>query len=282
MFNNGVIMSFDESLRTARNQFENKNYRNARLLYFRALDQTQDKKAQAIIWSELSWVYYHEGQYQQAVEAAENVLINDPDYRGVSDVYRLQGFSYLAMQNETMAERMLALSLQHDSESDKQNYTKFEMGKLHFKRGSYDLAYPYFESTLEYFEKKQREYLHSTLFYLGFIFYYLQNDRKATELFDRLLRESNDKTRKASALFGLAFVQFRKKDYPRVISLCENIISEDEQFYDKESVAFLTAASYHYLGRKDVFEAYYQQIQAAYPDGRYAKELDRLRSSATN
>ena len=44
-----------------------------------------------------------------------------------------------------------------------------------------------------------------------------------------------------------------------------------------ESVGFLTAASFKLLGRDDIFEKYYVELKKNYPQGRYAKELDRIR-----
>jgi len=61
-----------------------------------------------------------------------------------------------------------------------------------------------------------------------------------------------------------------------VISLSEKIISLDENFFDRESVGFLTAASYFYLGRRDIFHEYYEQMIKSYADGRYSEELKRL------
>ena len=53
----------------------------------------------------------------------------------------------------------------------------------------------------------------------------------------------------------------------------------DEQFFDRESLGFLTAASYFYLGRKDIFAEYYDQMIKSYPQGRYRQELENLAKS---
>jgi tetratricopeptide (TPR) repeat protein len=116
----------------------------------------------------------------------------------------------------------------------------------------------------------------SVLFYLGFIYYYLNNFEMSREYFDRILKESSSKQRDASAYFGIAFNEFHDKNYLNVISLCEKIINLDENFFDKESLGFLTAASYFYLGRKDIFRRYYSQLIKTYPEGRYKKELEKL------
>ena len=69
-------IKFQESLKKARLHFEKKEHKNARLMYFQALNLTSSNENKAIIWAEVSWVYYYEKDYQKAIEAAENVLIN--------------------------------------------------------------------------------------------------------------------------------------------------------------------------------------------------------------
>ena len=91
-----------------------------------------------------------------------------------------------------------------------------------------------------------------------------------------------DEKRKASALFGLAFITFSAKEYLKTINLCEAITSSDSQFFDMETLGFLSAASFFYLGRKDIFQDYYKQLIKQYPGGRYRQELDNLHSEITN
>ena len=76
----------------------------------------------------------------------------------------------------------------------------------------------------------------------------------------------------------MAYVDYQNKNYLEVISLCEKIISLDEDFFDKESVGFLTAASYLHLGREDIFTVYFDQMSKTYPSGRYINELRELQS----
>ena len=151
---------------------------------------------------------------------------------------------------------------------------------MYFAQGQYDLAYPYFKEILKFFQEVNSEYSLSILFYLGFINYYLNNLVKSRENFMQILSEKTSPQREASAKFGLAFLEFREKNYLNVISLCEEILVRDEDFFDKESVGFLTAASYFYLGRKDIFRAYYSQMKETYPRGRYSAELEKLNVSA--
>jgi hypothetical protein len=76
----------------------------------------------------------------------------------------------------------------------------------------------------------------------------------------------------------MAYVEYQNKNFLEVISLCEKIVSLDENFFDKETVGFLTAASYLHLGREDIFNVYFDQMQKTYPSGRYINELKELQS----
>jgi tetratricopeptide (TPR) repeat protein len=277
MSENEII--FREGLKKAREHFEKKQYKNARLMYFQAMNQAENYEDKAIIWAEISWVYYNEKDYNKAIEAAENVLIHDSEYKVLDDLYRVQGYSYLSLSNFILAERFLQLSLENNSTDEKQQYVKYELGKLHFIQGSYDLAYPFFNEIREFFEQSDHEYKLAIWFYLGFINYYLNNFTKSNDYFSQILSDEPSQQRQASAKFGLAFLEFQKKNFLNAISLCEEIISLDENFFDKESVGFLTAASYFYLGRKDIYSEYYNKMKETYPDGRYSKELDTLSSS---
>lgn len=273
-------IKFQDGLNKAREYFEKKQYKNARIMYFQAMNQVDSKIEKAIIWAEISWVYYYENDFNKAIEAAENVLINDSAYKALDDLYRVQGYSYLSLNNMILAERFLQLSLENNSSDEKQQYVKYELGKLQFIRGNYDLAHPFFKDIQDYFENSNEEYKRSVWFYLGFIYYYLNNFEKSQEYFTQILAEDSSAKRQASAKFGLAFLEFQKKNYLNAITLCEEIISLDKDFFDKESVGFLTAASYFYLGRKDIFNEYFIKMKETYPSGRYDKELDALASSA--
>jgi tetratricopeptide (TPR) repeat protein len=272
-------IKFQDSLNKAREHFEKKQYKNARLMYFQAMNHLDSQIEKAIIWAEISWVYYYEKDFEKAIEAAENVLINDCGYKALDDLYRVQGYSYLSLGNVTLAERILQLSLDNNSTDEKQQYVKYELGKLHFISGNYDLAHPFFSEIREFFETSNEEYKHSIWFYLGFIYYYLNNYEKSYDLFSQILSDNPSPKREASAKFGLSFLEFQMKNFLNAITLCEEIISLDENFFDKESVGFLTAASYYNLGRKDIFSEYLKKMKETYPNGRYDKELDTLASS---
>ena len=57
-------LKFQESLKKAREHFEKKEYKNARLLYFQAINSASNQEDRAIVWAEVSWVYYYEKDFQ--------------------------------------------------------------------------------------------------------------------------------------------------------------------------------------------------------------------------
>jgi tetratricopeptide (TPR) repeat protein len=272
-----VIMNdFFEILHQARAALSAGDYETSRDKYIQAKNLTDDPVNRAMIWAELSWVYYYLHNFQAAVESAAQVLECNPDYLAREDLSRLLGYAYLGLKNNTLAEKYLQQSLEYDSNSDKQQYVKYELGKMLFIQGNYDLAYPYFVDIVQHFKETGPDYYLSVLFYLGFIHYYLKNHTKARENFEQILAQQCSTERQGSAYYGLAFLEFNDRNYLNVISLCEKIISLDRNFFDKETVGFLTAASYYYLGRNDIFVEYYKQMVKSYPQGRYREELNKL------
>ena len=265
----------------ARKHLEEENYIQASISYLKSLESTDDLNDKAVIWAELSWAYYRLNEFERTIEAAENTLKLNPDYDAREDVFRIQGFAYIGLNKDEQAIESLNKSIEIDRNSAKQQITLYELAKIYFKLEDYDAAYPIFEEIESYFFQNQQDYWLSTLFYKGFVQYHRANYSESEAIFEELLENSKDGIRKATALFGLAFVTFSRKDYLKTINLCETLVKNDENFFDMETVGFLTAASFYYLGRKDVFDKYYRQLKKKFPNGRYAAELALLKENMT-
>jgi tetratricopeptide (TPR) repeat protein len=265
----------------ARKYLEQENYIQASASYMKSLESTEDLKDKAIIWAELSWAYYRMNEFERTIEAAENTLKLDPDYEAKEDVFRIQGFAYIGLNKDEKAINCLNQSLDIDRNSSKQQITLYELAKIYFKLEDYEKAFPIFEEIESYFYQNQQDYWLSILFYKGFIQYHRSNYSESEINFEELLENSKDGVRKATALFGLAFVAFSRKDYLKTINLCESLVKNDENFFDMETVGFLTAASFYYLGRQDVFDKYYTRLKKNFPNGRYAAELNLLKENMT-
>jgi len=267
-----------KTIQEARCHFENNDFKKSELLYLNLLKSTIAPYNQAVVYAELSWLYYRTKQYTKAIEAAENVLISDEDYSNKESLFRVQGYAYLGLNKIQMAEEYLIQSLDYNSNLPEQQYVKYELGKLYFKNGDYNLALPYMEEIETFFQKTNQEYYFSILFFIGFCYYYLENLEKAKICFEEIIESNPQNQRYTSALFGKAYIEFHNKNYLEVITLCEKIVSLSEDFYDKESLGFLTAASYYYLGRADIYNVYYEKMLQKYPNGRYAEELNKLKN----
>lgn len=267
-----------DNLAKAREFFEHGDYAKAETLYMQSKKTAVLPEDKAIIWAELSWLYYSRKMFEKAVEAADNVMLHDDNYKSKEKLFRVQGYSYLGLSKNNMAAQYLELSIEQNSELPEQQYVKYELGKLYFKNNDYDKALPFLEEIEQFFYNKNQEYYFSVLFFLGFSYYYLENFSKAKICFDKIVSANPTKQRYTSALFGLAYVEYQNKNYLEVISLCEKIIAMEENFFDKESVGFLTTASYLHLGREDIFNAYLDQMLKTYPSGRYINELKELQN----
>ena len=267
-----------KNLESARELFEKGDFGKSETLYMQIKKKATMPEDKAIIWAELSWLYFQRKMYEKAIEAADNVIINNENYKAKERLFRVQGYAYLGLRKSSMAAQYLELSLEQNSDLPEQQFVKFELGKLYFKSNDYDKALPLLEEIENYFKIENEEYYLSILFFLGFCYYYLENLTKAKSYFDTIVTTNPSKQRYVSALYGLAYVEYQNKNFLEVISLCEKIVAMDENFFDKETVGFLTAASYLQLGREDIFKVYFEQMQKTYPSGRYINELKDLQS----
>ncbi|MCD6376473.1 MAG: tetratricopeptide repeat protein [Caldisericaceae bacterium] len=275
-------MEKQNTLEIARKYLSNQNYKKAKETYLQALKEATDDQSRAFIWAELSWTFYHLQSFQSCIEAAENCLNLNADYQAKEDLYRLIGFSYMALGQDQPAIENLEQSLRIDRNSVKQQYAIFNLAKLYFKHQKYPQAEELLNEVEGYFFQNNRDYWLSVLYMKGFVKYYQDQLDEAEKIFEELLEHAGEGKQRATGLFGLAFIAFDRKDYLKTINLCEATAKLDENFFDKETLGFLTAVSFHRLGRNDVFEKYYQQMIKTYPQGRYRKELDDIKAKINN
>jgi len=263
---------------TARKLFDEQKYKEATKNYYAALELVPSDEDRATVWAELCWTFYKDKSYQEVIEAAENVLEFNPKYKGEDDLYRLVGYSYFALENDEKAEEFFLKSLEMDSDSEKQKYVCYELGKLYFRNQRYLDAEKYLDIAEDYFKNNARDYWVSLLFFKGFSKYYLQKISDAGKYFKLLIENTEDPISQANGFYGLAYIHFDNKNYLETINTCEQVIKLNPSFFDMESVGFLSAASFFYLGRFDVFKQYFNQIKKTFKSGKYLDELSRLES----
>lgn len=260
----------------ARQLFDEKKYKEATKHYYDALNYAPNDVERAAIWAELCWTFYKEKLFQQVIEAAENVIEFDSGYKGKNDLYRLMGYSYFALENDEKAEEFLLKSLELDKDSDKQKYVCYELGKLYFRNQRYLDAEKYLDKAEEFFKEQAHDYWMSLLFFKGFSKYYLQNLTDAEKYFRQLIDNSKNPVIQSNGYYGLAYIYFENKNYLDTINTCEKVTKLNPGFFDLESLGFLIAASFYYLGRYDVFQRYYEQMKKTFKSGRYFKELTKM------
>ncbi len=260
----------------ARELFEQEKFSDASQAYLNAIKENPDNQQKAIVWAELSWLFYRQKEYQRCIEATQNTLELDPDYKTKDDLYRLCGYSYSALSQMDKATEFLEKSLQIDNASEKQQLAIFELLKIYFQRQEYQKCEHWISQVENYLFQNQNDYWLTVLFFKGFVKYYLNEVEESEQIFEELLENSKDDPRKATALFGLAFINYHRQNYLNTINLCESVTKHDPTFFDMESVGFLTAASFKNLERNDIFEKYYIELKKKYPQGRYTEALDKM------
>jgi tetratricopeptide (TPR) repeat protein len=268
--------TFEQAMTKARDNFGENKFKEASKYYFEAIQAADTDEDRAIAWAEQSWLFYQTQNFEGAINSIDNVLKFNPEYEAKEQLYRILGFAYLGLTDDEMALQNLEKSLQIDHSSPDQQIVIYEIAKIRFKKQDYEAAYNLLDEIESYFYQQNQDYWLSILFYKGFIHYYNNKFIESESIFEELLENSKDAPRKATGLFGLAFVAFGKKDYLKTINLCESLVKLDENFFDMETVGFLTAASFYYLGRYDIFEQYYHQLKKRFPTGRYQNELKQL------
>ncbi len=272
------MTDFNTLLNQARELFDAGKYKEATKVFLSSLEFTEDEGEKGKIWAELCWAFYKDKSFQQAIEAAENVLDYDKMYEAKEDLYRIMGYSYFALENDKRAEKFLLKSLEKDNNSDKQKYVAYELGKLYFRNQRYKDSEKYLLMAEEFFKINAPEYWISLLFFKGFCKFYLHNLGDAENIFKELVQNAKDSIAKANGLYGQAYIEFEKKNYLNTVNVCESIPKLNPDFFDMESLGFMMAASFFYLGRYDVFKQYYHQMKLTYKEGRYLEELSRLNS----
>lgn len=267
---------YEKNIKKARELFELEKYSEASKAYLDVIKGDPNQQQKAIVWAELCWLFYKQKEYHSCIEAAQNTLELDPEYESLDDLYRLSGYSHSALSQMDKAAEFLEKSLQIESSSEKQQMAIFELLKIYFQQQNYQKCDQWIGQVEDYLFQNQKEYWLTVLFFKGFVKYYLSAVEESEQIFEELLENSTDDPRRATAMFGLAFINFHRKNYLNTINLCESVTKHDSTFFDMESVGFLTAASFKNLGRNDVFETYYLELKKKYPQGRYTTELDKL------
>ncbi len=97
---------------------------------------------------------------------------------------------------------------------------------------------------------------------------------KAGALFSQIMSETTDTAMRLNSMFWAAECAFRQGNYNRTIILLNEIIS-NPAFSRLEDGYILLAAAYERLGKDYEAKKYFMSYQRDYPDGRYARLVNR-------
>ena len=98
-----------KNLESARELFEKGDFGKSETLYMQIKKKATMPEDKAIIWAELSWLYFQRKMYEKAIEAADNVIINNENYKAKERLFRVQGYAYLGLRKSSMAAQYLEL-----------------------------------------------------------------------------------------------------------------------------------------------------------------------------
>ncbi|MCB0282243.1 MAG: hypothetical protein H6627_06115 [Calditrichae bacterium] len=271
------MSQFEENIDKARSLYEEEKFKEASQIYLQSINSAANDQDKALVWAELSWTFYKLKSYKQTIEASQNVLNLDAHYNAKEDLYRLIGYSYIALGDNPEAEKYLLESLKVENKSQKQQYIYYELAKIYFRQEMYEQALEYINKVESFFEKNSKDFWLSALFFKGFIHYYQKQLDESDKIFNTIVTLADQAGVQANGFYGQAYIAFEKKKYLDTINLCEKVIKLNPGFYDMESLGFLMAASFFHLERYDIFEMYYLELQKKFPSGRYNRELHALR-----
>jgi tetratricopeptide (TPR) repeat protein len=270
------MSEIENTIAEARVLYDSAKYEEASKVYLKGLNKSQSIKETALIWAELCWTFFKMENYQQVIEAAENVLSFDIQYAAREDLYRLMGFSYSFLNNDEKSRELLIKSLEIDNTSEKQKYIFYELAKLEFRNQNYEESQSNLDQVEEFFKENAKDYWLSLLFFKGFNNYYQHKIDESESVFKLLVENAADPISKSNGYYGLAYIAFEKKDFTETVNLCENVTKLNGKFFDMESLGFLMAASFFNLGRFDVFKLYFEQMKKTYSNGRYYDDLYKM------
>lgn len=271
-------------LKEAQDAFLNRDYRTA-LGKYRWVEQhiQDDAENLPIIWIEIGWSYYLLQDFSNAIEFFEKALHSTHiSEKQLFDCLRLAGFSYEYSGNSDKAIAYLQDALSRDVEDDLKKYVLFELGKIFFAQNLSREAKPYLEKARELFKEDDKEYLQTTIYYLGFVAFFEEENDKAERLFREYIRQAPDPKNQAPGYFGLAHLFYEKKEYPALIDACDKIIHLDQDFYDKETLAYFLCRGYMELQMWDQLDNFLPNLIHSYPDGRYKAAYPQLEWAQKN
>jgi len=270
-----------EKLKTARDHYLDQEYSAAIDLYLELADELKDDKDNiSVIRIELGWSHYYNEDYLKAIEVFDQAM---EDARLAPqqqfDCLRLIGFSYEMLGDLKKARKYIEQALDVNIADSEKRYSYFELGKVLFNLGDIIEAEHAFKIAESLFKEYEPDYQHALEYYLGFTAYFQKKFKIARQYFDKILEGAEDTKIRATGFFGLAHLHYHHRDYQALIDICEKILRLDETFFDKETLGYFLSSAYLNLQRWEGLEMFFNELEANYPNGRYAAEYPKFRKA---
>ena len=236
------------------------DYPKAREIFNRIID-TFGNEAEAL--GKRAYTYLKTGEYDKGIADYDLAISAQPEnYEYYFGKYEL----LMAMQDEQGAEKVLsqASSIEAKSKEDKYN-----LAKIHFYQGLYDIA-------LAELNESFAQGFPEAYFYIGEIYAKEKDYATAIYYYDKYMEEGE--VRKSAVYNQAAFCKMKQNDYEGALKYLETGIT----FGDAEAMKTLKRneiIAYEKLGRFDIAIGKLNDYLTSYPDDKVAaRELEFVKT----
>ena len=270
-------------LEDARASIKNKDLKKAAKIFQELLEEELDELYQFEVCSEYGLLLYELKEYKSAIKLLVHAISLDfDDNDGL--LHKILAYAYRKEGQIDLAVEHLEESLFLNPVKDLDFYiAKYNLAKMLIDLEDYDLATSHLKVLINFFKDKKndKDYYHSSLYYLGQCFFIKKNVEVAEEYFNELTSlENNDA--KGHGYFGLLHLENVKKDGEKMIEFGNKVLEFIPDFYDKETITYFIVMAYSYLNYKNEFKESLKLFISEFPDGRYLDQYDYLKSLELN
>ena len=270
------------ALKKAHTAFLNKDYKSSLKEYQWLERNLQDKPEDLpVIWIELGWNFYFLQDFENAIFYLQKA-VREPqlNLKQRFDCLRLLGYSHEYAGREEKGLAYLQDALAEELSDFDKRHILFEIGKIFFSQNNPIEAKKYLQQAYGIFSNDELDYIQTARYYLGFIAYIEGKQEDAERLFHEIIKFARDEPGQAPGHFGLAHLSYEQKEYEAVIEICQKIIQLDNQFYDKETLAFFLCRAYMELEMWTELGLFLPHLIDEFPEGKYRSAYSTFLAAA--
>lgn len=270
-----------DALNRALNEIQNQNYSDAMSIFQGILDNQPEEPILYEVLTHIGFLYHANEQYEDSIQIlTEAVQLPFTDHHG--QINKCLGIAYQAKgENEIASEYFIESLLYLDDQQLESAIIKYELGKLLLDLNDLELSYVYLKEAEQFFKVHEPKYYHSTLYYLGFNSFMKEEIELAESYFNVLLLSKDIQTNElVHGYFGMLHVANYRKDADEIFKNASLILENDADFYDKETLTYMTVKAYSYQKREQEYFAALDLFMNDYPDGKYSDEYTKLKDES--